>query len=705
MVAGPRRAAGIGHLHRRGWGQVLIAVGLALAGADWGLASEPLSEAQRRWLEDEVFAIIAGVEREAFLELPAAQRDDFIAAFWQARDPTPGTPRNELREEHERRLVHADKVYGPSSVVAGRKSDRGRIYTLLGPPASVRRFESQLKLVPCELWFYGKERRADLPAFFWLLFFRREGAGEYKLYSPIADGPRSLVVGDIQSWLNPMALGRILRQFDGELAEAAYSLIPGERRAGGEPSFSGELLLAQIDDLPTREIDLSYLSRIGRGGIAAELAFAGLPVALRADPLLDSSGWKLHYALEIPPGEVAFGAYQDKRYAALEVSGALLGPEGQVARALRETISLELAASDHAALARSPIGFHDRLLIEPGAYRLELMVRDRVGRRYRHVSAAAFVPDAQGIFLGAPLLLYRSEARPMAEPDSGYRWEQLALKPNLAGLYLREQTLGYAAQLRPPPGGAWELTERLRDAEGAVARSRPYPIDQLQILSGGVRMALGSIALGGLEPGGYRLELELSAAGGPLASAAAELEISPAAQLTRPKIITKSHIESRAEQLAERARLLALLGREERALPLLEQALAAAPQDGALVRIASWARLQRGDHRGALALAEPQLVRDPFDADLLICAAAASHELGRLRDAVRFYERARAQRGDEPDLLNALGQTYAEVGETRRARELLSRSLELEAEQPAVRELLRQLAPERPDPGSPPSTP
>jgi GWxTD domain-containing protein len=669
--------------------QAYLGLSAALLAAS---TAAPLSEAQRRWLEQEVFAIISSRERETFLELPAERRDDFVAAFWEARDPTPGTPRNELREEHQRRLAYADQYYGPSSARPGRQSDRGRSYILLGPPASLRRFESQLQLVPCELWFYGKQRRGNLPAQFWLLFFRQEGAGEYKLYSPIADGPRSLVLGDIASWLNPPALARTLKQTDGELAEAAYSLIPGERGPGNQPSFTGELLLARIDDLPNQEVDLSYLQRIGSSAVQSELAYAGLPLKLRADPLYHPEGWRLHYALEIPAGQVAFGDYQGKRYAALEVSGALRGPAGELAHSLRETVSLELGSHDHAVLGRSPLGFQDWMVIEPGEYRLELLARDRVGRRYASAAATVSVPPADTSFLGEPILVYRTEPRVAAADDSGYDWGLLRLKPDLPGLFLRDQTLGYLVQLRPPASGAWQLIERILSGAGSELRRAPVPSDRLHPAGGRIVAALGSVSLAGLEPGGYVLELELQPREGQTPAAQrASFEISPQDRLIRPKILYKNHRESRAAQLADRARLLAALGQEDRAMTSLEEARAAAPEDTSLARIASWARLKRQDYKGVLELAEPLLIKSPFDGELLLCAAAAAHELGELQDAVRYYERARAQRGDQPDLLNALGQTYAQVGNPQRARTLLNLSLEIDPDQPAVRELLNRL--------------
>lgn len=68
----------------------------------------PLSSAHKKWLEEEVVYLISPEEKEVFLKLDTDRlRDHFIQAFWNHRDPTPGTPENEARQEHYRRLQYA----------------------------------------------------------------------------------------------------------------------------------------------------------------------------------------------------------------------------------------------------------------------------------------------------------------------------------------------------------------------------------------------------------------------------------------------------------------------------------------------------------------------------------------------------------------------------------------------------------------------
>jgi len=92
-----------------------------------------LSKTYKKWLNEDVVWIITDQERAAFKQLSNdEERDNFIEAFWQRRDPTPDTEENEYKEEHYRRIAYANEHYAAG--IPGWKSDRGRIYIMYGPP-------------------------------------------------------------------------------------------------------------------------------------------------------------------------------------------------------------------------------------------------------------------------------------------------------------------------------------------------------------------------------------------------------------------------------------------------------------------------------------------------------------------------------------------------------------------------------------------
>ena len=54
-------------------------------------------------------------ERAAFKNLQTdEEREHFIEQFWLRRDPTPGTPENEFKEEHYRRIAYANEHFAPA---------------------------------------------------------------------------------------------------------------------------------------------------------------------------------------------------------------------------------------------------------------------------------------------------------------------------------------------------------------------------------------------------------------------------------------------------------------------------------------------------------------------------------------------------------------------------------------------------------------
>ena len=115
----------------------------------------------QKWLNEDVAYIITDAERQAFRRLQSdAERDHFIEQFWLRRDPTPGTPLNEFKVEHYRRIAYANERFGTSSGLPGWKTDRGRIYISFGPPDELDShpnggpFHGDNLLYPYETWLY-----------------------------------------------------------------------------------------------------------------------------------------------------------------------------------------------------------------------------------------------------------------------------------------------------------------------------------------------------------------------------------------------------------------------------------------------------------------------------------------------------------------------------------------------------------------------
>ncbi|MFC1529979.1 GWxTD domain-containing protein [Gemmatimonadota bacterium] len=97
-----------------------------------------------------------------FRGLPIGARTGFLDSLWNTLDPTPGTPRNEARDEFIRRLRYADEQWRLGTR-RGWEVDIGRVYIAFGEPdeiveerqtrTSVRPFEEARQIVFSK-WIY-----------------------------------------------------------------------------------------------------------------------------------------------------------------------------------------------------------------------------------------------------------------------------------------------------------------------------------------------------------------------------------------------------------------------------------------------------------------------------------------------------------------------------------------------------------------------
>ena len=120
----------------------------------------------KKWVDEDVRWIITDQELAAFKHLANdEERDSFIEAFWQRRNPSPDSPENEFREEHYRRIAYANEHFPAGK--PGWKTHRGHIYISFGKPDSIDSHPSggsyerpmdegggETSTFPFEIWHY-----------------------------------------------------------------------------------------------------------------------------------------------------------------------------------------------------------------------------------------------------------------------------------------------------------------------------------------------------------------------------------------------------------------------------------------------------------------------------------------------------------------------------------------------------------------------
>jgi len=117
----------------------------------------------KKWLEEDAAYIITKDELAAAKRLTTPEeKDAFIRAFWERRDPTPGTVENEFRDEHYRRVARANEKF--TTATDGWRTDRGKMYIRFGEPdntesslsagSTTMRSGVNRMTVPFEIWEY-----------------------------------------------------------------------------------------------------------------------------------------------------------------------------------------------------------------------------------------------------------------------------------------------------------------------------------------------------------------------------------------------------------------------------------------------------------------------------------------------------------------------------------------------------------------------
>jgi GWxTD domain-containing protein len=158
-----------------------LLVALALLGT--AAAARPdLDAPEKRWREGPVRYLLSKDEDDAFRALETTvERADFIRAFWARRDPDPSTPENEYRILFSRRVAEADRLF-TESTKPGWKTDRGKIYILLGPPDDLDLDRSKGAIDPeVILWVYRDPPMGVGPGANSTIRFVRDESGEYRL--------------------------------------------------------------------------------------------------------------------------------------------------------------------------------------------------------------------------------------------------------------------------------------------------------------------------------------------------------------------------------------------------------------------------------------------------------------------------------------------------------------------------------------------
>lgn len=664
---------------------------------------ERLASRWERWLNQEVVHIISDREREVFIQLETEeQRERFAAMFWEMRDPTPGTERNEYREEHQRRLEYADRIFSRGATRRGSLTDRGRIYITLGPPRARHTYPSGGSTYPMELWFYEVDPVLGVPPFFYLIFFQRFGAGEFVLYNPVMDGPGALVVT-----VNPqMTTDEALRRLDTELARAAYNYLPsGGGYRPDRPSLASLTLLSRIEQIRNVGIDAGYADSIlvGEEQVTTEYSFSSANMYNVVLPhLVERGDTYISYAIEFGLDQIVLGRYEDSIYGAFDVDVRLADFDGRTVHSVTEDLEFSFTPRQLEEARLQPLLFEGQTVCVPGRFRLNILLKNKVSREIYLLSEDIVVPASPPDVAGVGQIIPVREFEDLEQRDiisaRPFQCADLKLLPNPRRRFARGAPMLFYCQLYLPPErrsespGAISIRHSVVDASGEERIAGQNSIAKSRFNDTGLFHLFMRLPTAELEPGSHTLELNVDFGGeGESLTATAAFELS-ATQLPAPTPHGgRRLVRGSAEVLMAQSRMWRLQGDEVRAEAACLSALQVDPScDECSLELAGlYMEAERFEE--ALRLLEPLAADDPLNPELLRPIGVSYFNLGRYDRAARFLQRLVTQEPGSTEAFNLLGETFRLLGQHDRAAEAWRCSLDLNPDQPEIQEALQNL--------------
>ncbi|MFO7865582.1 MAG: GWxTD domain-containing protein [Candidatus Aminicenantes bacterium] len=677
---------------------IFICTGLAGAHQDM-LSPDELPEKYRVWLEEEVMYIITPVEREVFLQLKTdRERDMFIEAFWKHRDDTPGTPENEFKQEHYRRLRYVEQWYGRGTSSAGWATDRGRMYIILGEPRTIERYENETEIYPTIVWFYQGMSKYGLPNAFNLIFLKKYGSGDYELYSPIKDGPQKMLVnyfGDPKDYLEAFNQLRLVQP---ELANTSMTLLPQEPISGQNPSMASEMLLANILVKPQKSIKDQYARKLLKYKDIIEVEYSTNFIGNDAMVALIYNDRKvpyIHYLIE--PENLSVNAMDGTYYTTLEVSGQVTDQDNRSIYQFSRTLPIRFGEDQMKKIGSRPFSYQNVFPLCPGEYHFHLLVKNRLSKEFTSFERDIVVPESglspvmsslvlapsirenasvsgEKAFLAGEVQLYPSPARRFTINDSLHVMCQL---PDINLPEIKEGNITFVIT----KGGEEEV---LRETKPLSSYPRTGII-------------LEAFPLKDLKPAHYVLDVNVySSSDEKIFSNFQHFSISNA------EIIPRQFIYSEPAPAFNDPETDFILGGQyfnkddlEKAQDHLQRAYHSRPESLTYALGLSRLLYAQEDYQAGRRILEPFAERETENVRFLKFLGDISRKLGRYLEAVSFYRRYIEGEGLTIDALNALGTCYYRLDNPQEALAAWEKSLEMNPEQDEIKKMVEFLKEEK----------
>jgi GWxTD domain-containing protein len=483
-----------------------------------------LDSSYKKWLNEDVVYIISPEERSAFLHLTTnEEREQFIEAFWQRRNPDPDSPENTFKEEHYRRIAYANEHY--SSGIPGWKTDRGRIYIMWGPPDEVDSHPSggtyerppeegggETTTYPFEDWRYryleGMGENVIIE------FVDPTGTGEYHLtMDPSEKDALTYVPGAGLTLMEEMGMSSKMDRFNN--TDGTHLGQPMGMQPESYDEFSRLELYAKIQQAPPvkfKDLEAISTGRIVRDQIKFLVRDTDF-MRITSDAVLTP------ITVQIPMRQLTFKEASGVDTANVNLFVRITSLTGRVIQTFEEPLTEATPSSLLQQSLTHSLIFQKAVPMAPGLYRMDVVLKDTNSDNVGVQNLRLAVPRFQDDQLTSSSLILADDIHPVSSHDIGagqFVVGDMKVRPKLDSTFAETDPMGVFLQVYN-----LKVDQKTHKADASVEmRVLPekgtqalltFDLPQSQIPAHGDELTLANrLTLGSLAPGRYKLEISIT---------------------------------------------------------------------------------------------------------------------------------------------------------------------------------------------------
>src|SRR5712692_6675466 len=326
----------------------------------------------KKWLQEEVPYVITDEERGAFKKLSTdEEREQFVGQFWERRNPNPGSPENEFKEEYYRRIAYANEHY--ASGIPGWKADRGRIYIMYGPADEIESHPSggtylrppeegggETSTFPFETWRY---RYIDgIGTNIILEFVDPTMTGEYRMTMDPGEKDALLhVPGAGLTQMEQMGLANKADRFTNSGGTTLGQTMGGMSESQNE--FTRLDLFAKIFKPPA--VKFKDLQAVVTARLSAQL----LPFDVRTDFIrVTEENVLTPVTIQVANRNLEFQNKSGVMHAVMDIFGELTSLSGRIITTFQDGVNLDVPENDFQRYIDRKSVYQKAVPLRPGRY-------------------------------------------------------------------------------------------------------------------------------------------------------------------------------------------------------------------------------------------------------------------------------------------------------------------------------------------------